>query len=169
MMLRAGALPALTISRHLVRCSSVSWTTYTLRMGFDLFCDVGCVPYGKHDQSIIQNITDHKALVKKVIIADMIGLWLVDAVFEAPSTYSGLRVLIGIYGYAFQIYGDFAGYTDIAIGSARLLGFELPTNFNRPYVATDLRDFWRRWHISLSTWLRDYLYIPLARIIHEHS
>ncbi len=103
-----------------------------------------------------------KGLIKKVIIADMIGRWLVDAIFKDPMAFHSLRVLIGIYGYAFQIYGDFAGYTDVAIGSARLLGLELPINFNRPYVATNLRDFWQRWHISLSTWLRDYLYISLG-------
>jgi D-alanyl-lipoteichoic acid acyltransferase DltB (MBOAT superfamily) len=69
---------------------------------------------------------------------------------------------MAMYGYALQIYYDFSGYSDIAIGAARILGFDLPINFNRPYLATSLRDFWRRWHISLSTWLRDYLYIPLG-------
>ncbi len=103
-----------------------------------------------------------KGLTKKIIIADFLGRWLVEAVFEDPSAYHGLRVLIGVYAYAFQIYGDFSGYTDVAIGSAKMMGFELPINFNRPYIATDLQDFWRRWHISLSTWLRDYLYIPLG-------
>ena len=67
-----------------------------------------------------------------------------------------------MYGYAFQIYYDFSGYSDIAIGAGKMLGFDLPINFNRPYLATSMRDFWRRWHISLSTWLRDYLYIPLG-------
>ena len=87
---------------------------------------------------------------------------LLDRVFESPSTYGSLEVLATVYGYALQIYGDFSGYTDIAIGVALLLGFALPPNFNLPYRANGLQDFWRRWHISLSTWLRDYLYIPLG-------
>lgn len=103
-----------------------------------------------------------KGLTKKILIADMLGFWLVDAVFKDPTPYHGLRILIGVYAYAFQIYNDFSGYTDIAIGSARMLGFSLPPNFNRPYLAQDLQDFWHRWHISLSTWLRDYLYIGLG-------
>jgi alginate O-acetyltransferase complex protein AlgI len=103
-----------------------------------------------------------KGLAKKIVLADMLGFWLADAVFADPSQYHGARVLLGVYAYAFQIYNDFSGYTDIAIGSARMLGFELPQNFNRPYVSRNLQEFWHRWHISLSTWLRDYLYIPLG-------
>jgi D-alanyl-lipoteichoic acid acyltransferase DltB (MBOAT superfamily) len=101
-------------------------------------------------------------LFKKICIADVLGVTLVDPVFSAPSTHSSWTLLIAMYGYAFQIYYDFAGYSDVAIGAARMLGFSLPINFDRPYLATSLRDFWRRWHISLSTWLRDYLYIPLG-------
>lgn len=101
-------------------------------------------------------------LAKKIIIADLLGYWLVDSVFRDPSSYHGARVMLGVWAYGFQIYNDFSGYSDIAIGSARMLGYELPINFNRPYLAKDLQDFWRRWHISLSTWLRDYLYIPLG-------
>jgi D-alanyl-lipoteichoic acid acyltransferase DltB (MBOAT superfamily) len=103
-----------------------------------------------------------KGLAKKIILADMLGHWLVDAVFQDPTPYHGLRVLLAVYAYAFQIYNDFSGYSDIAIGSARMLGFALPANFMRPYIAQNLQDFWHRWHISLSTWLRDYLYIPLG-------
>ena len=103
-----------------------------------------------------------KGLTKKILIADMLGFWLADAVFKDPTPYHGLRILLGVYAYAFQIYNDFSGYTDIAIGSARMLGFSLPPNFNRPYLSQDFQEFWRRWHISLSTWLRDYLYIPLG-------
>lgn len=103
-----------------------------------------------------------KGLAKKIILADMLGFWLADDVFGSPDSYHGARVLLGVYAYAFQIYNDFSGYTDIAIGSSKMLGFELPENFNRPYMARNLQDFWRRWHISLSTWLRDYLYIPLG-------
>jgi D-alanyl-lipoteichoic acid acyltransferase DltB (MBOAT superfamily) len=101
-------------------------------------------------------------LVKKVVFADQLAIHLVDRVFDRPENFSGLEVLAGVYAYAVQIYCDFSGYTDIAIGSALLLGVRFPPNFNAPYIATNLADFWRRWHISLSTWLRDYLYIPLG-------
>ena len=101
-------------------------------------------------------------LAKKVCVADVLAVTLVDRVFEHPSRYSGLECLAAVYGYALQIYFDFSAYSDIAIGSAALLGFELPENFARPYGARSLQDFWHRWHITLSTWLRDYLYIPLG-------
>ena len=101
-------------------------------------------------------------LLKKLAIADYLGLNLVDRVFDAPTQYSALECYVAIVGYAVQIYTDFSGYTDIAIGSAALLGVRFPANFNAPYQAQDIVDFWRRWHISLSTWLRDYLYIPLG-------
>ncbi|MBE0673242.1 MAG: MBOAT family protein, partial [Bacteroidales bacterium] len=83
-------------------------------------------------------------------------------VFGAPELYTGTENLLAVYGYGLQIYCDFSGYTDIAIGVALLLGFRLPVNFNSPYKATGVSDFWRRWHISLSRWLKDYLYIPLG-------
>ena len=101
-------------------------------------------------------------LFKKMVISTYLAEALVDGVFAFPNRFSSLEVLMGIYGYAIQIYTDFSGYTDIAIGVALLLGIQLPLNFNQPYKATTLRDFWRRWHISLSRWLRDYLYIPLG-------
>jgi len=101
-------------------------------------------------------------LVKKVLIANAIASRLVDPVFESIGTHSGLEALLAVYGYAAQIYCDFSGYSDIAVGSALLLGYRLPENFNSPYLATNPRDFWRRWHVSLSTWLRDYLFIPLG-------
>lgn len=100
-------------------------------------------------------------LVKKLMIADYLAENLVNRVFDFPNLYSGTEVLISVYSYAFQIYYDFSGYTDIAIGSALLLGLKLPANFNRPYMAVNLTDFWRRWHITLSNWLRDYLYFSL--------
>ena len=87
---------------------------------------------------------------------------MVDPVFADPHQHSALEVLFAIWGYAVQIYADFSGYTDIAIGLALLMGFQFPVNFRRPYTAIDLQDFWRRWHITLSFWLRDYLYIPLG-------
>jgi alginate O-acetyltransferase complex protein AlgI len=101
-------------------------------------------------------------LVKKLVISDQLAQNLVDRVFERPASFSSVEVLAGVYGYAVQIYCDFSGYTDIAIGSALLLGVRFPKNFDAPYKAADLADFWRRWHISLSSWLRDYLYIPLG-------
>lgn len=101
-------------------------------------------------------------LTKKLVIGDYLAVNLVDRVFETPQMFSSLETLLGVYGYAMQIYCDFSGYTDIAIGSALLLGLQLPINFDRPYQADSLQNFWRRWHISLSSWLRDYLYIPLG-------
>jgi alginate O-acetyltransferase complex protein AlgI len=101
-------------------------------------------------------------LLKKVAIGDYLALNLVDRVFDAPVQYSALECYLGVLGYAVQIYCDFSGYTDIAIGSALLLGVRFPLNFDAPYKASSIVDFWRRWHISLSTWLRDYLYIPLG-------
>jgi alginate O-acetyltransferase complex protein AlgI len=98
----------------------------------------------------------------KVVIANELSTHLVDAVYAAPDRHSSLEVLVAVYGYAVQIFADFMGYTNIAIGVALLLGFEFPQNFNSPYRAVSLRDFWRRWHMTLSRWLRDYLYIPLG-------
>lgn len=101
-------------------------------------------------------------LLKKGVIADYLSINFVERVFASPALFSGLENLMGVYAYALQIYCDFSGYSDIAIGLAALLGFDLPLNFNSPYRASSITDFWRRWHISLSTWLRDYLYIPLG-------
>jgi D-alanyl-lipoteichoic acid acyltransferase DltB (MBOAT superfamily) len=101
-------------------------------------------------------------VVKKIAIADFLANNLVDRVFDQPQLYSSLETLVAIYGYALQIYCDFSGYTDIAIGSALLLGFKLPENFNSPYRARSVVDFWRRWHITLSDWLRDYLFVSLG-------
>ena len=101
-------------------------------------------------------------MIKKIAIADFLANNLVDRVFDQPQLYSSVETLAAIYGYALQIYCDFSGYTDIAIGSAMLLGFKLPENFNSPYRAVDLRDFWRRWHITLSKWLFDYVYVSFG-------
>ena len=101
-------------------------------------------------------------LVKKMLISDYISINFVDRIFESPMSFTGFENLMAVYGYSIQIYCDFSGYTDIAIGVALLLGFKLPINFNSPYKAINITDFWRRWHISLSSWLRDYLYIPLG-------
>jgi D-alanyl-lipoteichoic acid acyltransferase DltB (MBOAT superfamily) len=100
-------------------------------------------------------------LFKKIVIADRLALF-VNQVYENPGEHPPIALIIAIYFYSFQIYLDFSAYTDIAIGSARLFGFKIMENFTSPYFATSIPDFWRRWHISLSTWFRDYVYIPLG-------
>jgi D-alanyl-lipoteichoic acid acyltransferase DltB (MBOAT superfamily) len=100
-------------------------------------------------------------LFNKVVIADNMAP-IVNTVFASGSHPSGAEALIGLYAFAFQIYGDFSGYSSIARGIAKWLGFDLMINFETPYFSTSIREFWRRWHISLSTWLRDYLYVPLG-------
>ena len=101
-------------------------------------------------------------LIKKAVISDYISLNFVDRIFDDPALYSGFECLMGIYGYALQIYCDFSGYSDMAIGIALLLGFRFPKNFDAPYKSATITEFWRRWHISLSSWFRDYVYIPLG-------
>ncbi len=101
-------------------------------------------------------------LFKKVVIAHYLAVELVNPIFESPSTYSTVDLLFGVYGYAVQIYCDFSAYSDIAIGVALLFGYSFPRNFNQPYRSQSLRDFWHRWHMSLSSFLRDYLYKPLG-------
>jgi len=103
-----------------------------------------------------------KGLVKKVLLADFIAAFFTDIVFASPAQHSSAENLLALYAFTLQIYADFSGYSDIAIGVARLLGLRLPENFDRPYQAVDVADFWRRWHITLSTWLRDYVYYPLG-------
>lgn len=100
-------------------------------------------------------------LFKKIVIADRLGLY-VDPVFSNPHARSSLDLLLATYFFAFQIYCDFSGYSDIAVGAALTLGIELMRNFNMPYISQNISEFWHRWHISLSTWFRDYLYIPLG-------
>tara|TARA_B100001287_G_scaffold42524_1_gene31613 strand:+ start:1552 stop:3282 length:1731 start_codon:yes stop_codon:yes gene_type:complete len=101
-------------------------------------------------------------LLKKFLLADYIAVNFVDRVFDNPGMFSGLENLLALYGYSLQVYADFSGYTDIAIGIALIMGFTLPKNFNSPYKAVSCGDFWKRWHISLSSWLKDYLYIPMG-------
>ncbi len=100
-------------------------------------------------------------LVRKVVIADRLALF-VDTVFKNPADYSSITLWLAVLAYAIQIYCDFCGYSDMAIGVARILGFDIPRNFDLPYLSRSITEFWRRWHISLSNWLRDYLYIPLG-------
>lgn len=101
-------------------------------------------------------------MVKKLVIADYLSANLVDRVFADPGNHSGLEVSVGVIAYTFQLYYDFSAYSDIAIGTAALFGYVLKENFDKPYLAPNLFEFWRRWHMSLGTWLRDYLYIPLG-------
>ncbi|MGB9625709.1 MAG: MBOAT family O-acyltransferase [Phycisphaerae bacterium] len=103
-----------------------------------------------------------RGLFKKIAIADVVAGAFVNPVFDSPESFGTAANLLAVYAYALQIYCDFSAYSDIAIGCGKMLGLELPVNFNRPYLAISARDFWSRWHISLSTWLRDYLYIPLG-------
>ena len=103
-----------------------------------------------------------KGFVKKVVLADYIAIHFIDKVADAPEAFPGFISILAMWGYSLQIYGDFSGYTDIAIGVSRLMGFKLLENFNSPYKAISVADFWRRWHKSLGSWLRDYLYIPLG-------
>ncbi len=101
-------------------------------------------------------------LIKKMVIGDYIAVNFIDRVFDNPLSFSGFENLMALYGYSLQVYADFSGYTDIAIGVALLMGFRLPINFNSPYKAQNVGEFWKRWHISLSSWLKDYLYIPMG-------
>ena len=101
-------------------------------------------------------------LFKKMVIANYLAVRFVDPVFTDPSQFSRFDLIVAVYAYAIQIYADFSAYTDIAIGVAALLGYRFPQNFNQPYRALGIGDFWRRWHMTLSHWLRDYLYIPLG-------
>ena len=101
-------------------------------------------------------------LAKKIILSDYLAVNFVDRVFQNPGMFSGFENLTALFGYSLQVYADFSGYTDIAIGVAMLMGFYLPKNFDSPYKATNPGNFWKRWHISLSNWLKDYLYIPMG-------
>lgn len=101
-------------------------------------------------------------MAKKLILGDYLAVNFIDRVFDNPLLYSGFENVLALLGYSLQVYADFSGYTDIAVGVALLMGFKLPINFNSPYKATNPGEFWKRWHISLSTWLKDYLYIPLG-------
>jgi alginate O-acetyltransferase complex protein AlgI len=113
-----------------------------------------------------QRVTDGLKLMmlgffKKIVVADRIAV-VVDSVYSSPRSHGGIELIIATVFFAFQIYADFSGYSDIAIGCARVMGFDLMTNFRRPYLARSVGEFWQRWHISLSTWFRDYVYIPLG-------
>ena len=119
----------------------------------------------KHDFNYSLMVSGLKMMLwgffKKLVVADRVAIF-VNSVFDNPHSQNGTTVAIAAFFFAIQIYCDFSGYTDIAIGSAKTMGFDLMKNFNRPYFAVNIQEFWRRWHISLSTWFRDYLYIPLG-------
>ena len=118
--------------------------------------DARHIDYSRAGQLIL------RGMFKKVVVSSYLASHIVDPVFTSPKSHSALDALFATWGYAVQIYCDFSGYTDIAIGLALLLGIRFPVNFDQPYRAVNLQDFWRRWHITLSRWLRDYLYIPLG-------
>lgn len=101
-------------------------------------------------------------MAKKLVIADVLSVGMVDPLFADPSRFTGIELMLGLYAYTIQIYCDFSAYSDIAIGSGLLLGFELPENFRRPYKAASVAAFWRRWHMTLSSWVRDYVYFPMG-------
>lgn len=117
--------------------------------------------YLKYD-NVVQGLRQMLwGLFKKVVIADRLAIY-VDAVYNNPGEHSGITLIIATIFFAFQIYCDFSGYSDIALGAARVMGYQLMVNFRRPYLATSIKEFWSRWHISLSTWFRDYVYVPLG-------
>ena len=118
------------------------------------------MPNREEDRQHLQLILN--GFLKKVLLGDFIGAWLVDPVFADPTSWSSVEIWIALYGYSLQVYADFSGYTDMAKGMAGLLGIALPENFKRPYRATSPGDFWRRWHITLSDWWKDYVYIPMG-------
>jgi len=103
-----------------------------------------------------------KGLIKKVLIGDILAVYLVDPVFANPAGYGAFAIAAAIYGFKAQIYNDFSGYTDVAIGTGRLLGYDFPVNFRSPYKAPTIIDYWRRWHITMSSWFRDYVFFPLG-------
>lgn len=128
----------------------------------DLLPQLGELPPFDHQRASEGLFRIGVGLWKKIALADTLAITIVDGVFSAPERFSSVEVAAGVAGYAFQIYLDFSAYSDIALGSAQLLGFTMPENFRTPYRSATLQEFWRRWHMSLSTWLRDYLYIPLG-------
>jgi alginate O-acetyltransferase complex protein AlgI len=128
----------------------------------DLLPQLGALPPFDHQRALDGLFRIACGLWKKIALADTLAIAIVDGVFAAPERFSSVEVAAAVAGYALQIYLDFSAYSDIALGSAQLLGFTLPENFHTPYRSSTLQEFWRRWHMSLSTWLRDYLYIPLG-------
>ncbi len=144
----------ITFFPHLVAGPIVRAKNFLPQIGID-------IKLSKEDvaQAVFLIIT---GLFKKAVISDFISVNFVDRIFDNPTLYSGTENLMGVYGYAVQIYCDFSGYSDMAIGVALLLGYRLGINFDLPYQSSSITEFWRRWHISLSSWLKDYLYIPLG-------
>jgi D-alanyl-lipoteichoic acid acyltransferase DltB (MBOAT superfamily) len=127
----------------------------------DFFPQIGKRPRIKVPELEMALLLVFGGLIKKIVFADALGPYA-DKAFDSPEKLDSFEAWLGVYAFMFQIYFDFSGYTDIALGCAKLLGYDLPQNFRRPYAAISFTDFWHRWHISLSTWLRDYLYISLG-------
>jgi len=152
-------------SSYLAHLTAVSFFPTTLAGPItrvsDLLIQFGKIPMLSSAESGRALFLIGLGLVKKLLIADCLADNLVNRIFDLPRLYSGFEVLVGVYGYALELYYDFSGYTDIALGSALLLGLKLPPNFDMPYSAANVTEFWRRWHISFSNWLRDYLYFSL--------
>ncbi|MCX6159158.1 MAG: MBOAT family protein [Ignavibacteriae bacterium] len=132
-----------------------------LRAG-NYFKQIKLIPYITNETLSKAVLLIISGLLKKCIIGDYIGVNFVDRVFDNPLLYSGFENLFAVFGYALQIYCDFSGYSDIAIGIALLIGIHIPANFNLPYKSLSIKEFWQRWHISLSSWFRDYLFLPIA-------
>jgi alginate O-acetyltransferase complex protein AlgI len=159
-------------NRKITPCNN--WINYSLFVSFFPLLVAGPIERATHllpQMEKSRTFDYHKAvdglrqilwgLFKKMVIADNCAK-LANVIFDNPANESGSTLLLGAVFFAFQIYGDFSGYSDIALGTARLFGFELLQNFRFPYFSRDIAEFWRRWHVSLSTWFRDYLYIPLG-------
>jgi len=128
----------------------------------DFLPQIDKVPRLTHEDVSASLFRITRGLVKKVVIADFLAVNIVDRAFSDPSMYSSAELMVALYAYTMQIYCDFSGYTDVAIGAARLLGYKLPENFDRPYQATSVAHFWRRWHKTLAQWLRHYVFFPLG-------
>ena len=146
-------------SAHFADALSASPFAYRAKAPVFFVADDGQLPAGQ-EAALVAGAK--RGLFKKAVISDYISLNFVDRIFDDPALYSGMECLAAVYGYALQIYCDFSGYSDMAIGLALLLGFRFPKNFDAPYHSATITEFWRRWHISLSMWLRDYLYISLG-------
>lgn len=157
------ALVALSIAADLAVLGYFKYTNFFIEIARDFLVQIRQNPIAVSREMFgtgIYLITI--GLFKKAVISDYISLNFVDRIFDDPALYSGMECLAAVYGYALQIYCDFSGYSDMAIGLALLLGFRFPKNFDAPYHSATITEFWRRWHISLSMWLRDYLYISLG-------
>ena len=148
---------------------TAAWLTFFPTLGSgpitrsaELLPQLASGPDRSHVQTDRAFVLLARGLLKKLVVASFLATAITDGVFADPAHYNSAVLLLGVYAYAAQIYADFSGYTDMAIGIALLLGYRVPENFDRPYTATSVQDFWSRWHMTLSRWLRDYLFAPLT-------